>query len=83
MPGYHATSATGEAGRGWGHTRADTLDKLESRTLREQAVLLTELVVALASADAAAENRAPDAIAAQAEREGLAEGMRTTGDWPF
>ncbi|MEF8820464.1 MAG: M28 family peptidase [Haloferacaceae archaeon] len=83
VPGYHATSATGEAGRGWGHTRADTLDKLESRTLREQAVLLAELVVALASADATAETRAPDAIAAQAEREGLAEGMRTTGDWPF
>ncbi len=24
-------------GRGWGHTHADTIEKLESRTLREQA----------------------------------------------
>ena len=83
VPSYHATSATGEAGRGWGHTRADTLDKLESRTLREQAILLTELVVALASTAAALDHRAPDAVADQAEREGLAEGMRVTGDWPF
>ncbi|MFB6156315.1 MAG: M28 family peptidase [Haloferacaceae archaeon] len=83
VPGYHATSATGDAGRGWGHTRADTLDKLESRTLREQAVLLTELAVALASADASVDDRDPDAIAEQAEREGLAAGMRVTGDWPF
>jgi Zn-dependent M28 family amino/carboxypeptidase len=83
VPGSHATSATGEAGRGWGHTRADTLDKLESRTLREHAILLTELVVALASADAELSHRDPDAVAEQATREGLAEGMRVTGDWPF
>jgi Zn-dependent M28 family amino/carboxypeptidase len=83
VPGAHATSATGDAGRGWGHTRADTLDKLESRTLREQAVLLTELVVTLAGADAGLERREPDDVAAQAEREGLAEGLRATGDWPF
>jgi Zn-dependent M28 family amino/carboxypeptidase len=83
VPGYHATSATGEAGRGWGHTRADTLDKLASRTLREQAVLLAELVVALARADADVTARDSDDLAAQAAREGLEEGMRITGDWPF
>ncbi|MFB6079868.1 MAG: M28 family peptidase [Haloferacaceae archaeon] len=83
VPGYHATSATGSDDRGWGHTRADTLDKLEGRTLREQAVLLTALVVHLADEDVTVAHRDPAEIAAQAEREGLAEGMRVTGDWPY
>ncbi len=81
VPGVHATSDTDDAGRGWGHTRADTLDKLAPRTLREQAVLLTELVVAVAADPPA--RRSPDAVAAQAEAEAHAEGMRVAGDWPF
>ena len=81
VPGVHATSDTGDAGRGWGHTRADTLDKLEARTLREQAVLLTALVAGVA-ADPPARRR-PAAVAAQAEAENRAQGMRVTGDWPF
>ncbi|MFB6073384.1 MAG: M28 family peptidase [Haloarculaceae archaeon] len=83
VPGYHVSSETGETGRGWGHTRADTLDKLESRTLREQAILLTELVVHLAGDDVTVPHRDPEEIAAQLEDEGLAEGMRITGDWPY
>ena len=83
VPGYHVTSDTDEAGRGWGHTRADTLDKLEPRVLREQAILLTELVVELASEDAEIGHRNPDEVAAQLEAEDLAEGMKVTGDWPY
>lgn len=49
VPGVHVIAETDYEGRGWGHTRADTLDKLEVRNLREQAVLLTGLVVQLAS----------------------------------
>ena len=81
VPGYHATSVTGDAGRGWGHTRADTLDKLDPRTLREQAVLLTALTVDLG--ETVVDARDPAEVAAQAEAEGVAEGMRVTGDWPF
>ncbi|AHF98985.1 peptidase M28 [Halostagnicola larsenii XH-48] len=83
VPGYHVTSTSDDVGRGWGHTYADTLEKLEKRTLREQAVLLTELVVHLASDDATIEHRPPEAIAADLEDQGLAEGMRITGDWPY
>ncbi len=83
VPGYHVTSETGEEGRGWGHTRADTLDKLESRTLCEQAILLAELVVHLARADVSVDHREPEDIAAQLAEEDLAEGMRVTGDWPY
>lgn len=83
VPGYHAMSDTGETGRGWGHTHADTLDKLESRTLREQAILLTELVVTLADDGFEISHKEPDEIAAALEREGEAEGMKITGDWPY
>jgi Zn-dependent M28 family amino/carboxypeptidase len=83
VPGYQVTSDTGDEGRGWGHTRADTLDKLDSRTIREQAIVLTELVVHLADDDVTIARRAPEAIAAQLEAEDLAEGMKVIGDWPY
>ncbi|GAB3671864.1 M28 family peptidase [Halopiger thermotolerans] len=83
VPGYHVKSTSDEVGRGWGHTFADTLEKLEPRTLREQAILLTELVVDLAGADRTVEHRDPAAIAEELEDQNLAEGMRITGDWPY
>ena len=83
VPGYHIRADTGDAGRGWGHTHADTLDKLSVRDLREQAILLTELVVELASAETTVAHRSPAAIADQLEGENLAEGMRVIGDWPY
>jgi Zn-dependent M28 family amino/carboxypeptidase len=83
VPGYHLMSETDYEGRGWGHTRADTLDKLEVRNLREQAILIAELVVHLADDDATIEHRDPESIAEQLEAEDLAEGMKIIGDWPY
>ena len=83
VPGYHVMSETDYEGRGWGHTRADTLDKLEPRDLREQAILTAELVVRLADADVSIAHRDPESIAAQLEAEDLAENMKVTGDWPY
>ena len=83
IPGYMVSGETAGRGRGWGHTGADTIDKLESRTLREQAILLTALVVDLAGDDVSTERRPTDDIAAALEREGKATGMKITGDWPF
>lgn len=82
-PGTHVMSVTDAEGRGWGHTRADTLDKLEPRVIREQAILLTELTVELADDGTQIERRDPEDIAAQLEEEDLAEGMRVVGDWPY
>ena len=83
IPGYMVSGETEERGRGWGHTGADTLDKLESRNLREQAILLTELVVDLASDGVTTERKADDELASALKREGKATGMKITGDWPF
>jgi Zn-dependent M28 family amino/carboxypeptidase len=83
VPGYHLMSETGDEGRGWGHTFADTLDKLEVRDLREQSILLTELCVRLADEGFAVEHEEPEAIAAALEAEDLAAGMKVIGDWPY
>ncbi|MFB6096799.1 MAG: M28 family peptidase [Haloferacaceae archaeon] len=83
VPGAMVTADSARGDRGWGHTHADTLDKLEPRTLREQAILLTELVVEVADADTALEHRTEADVADELERENLAEGMQLTGDWPY
>ena len=83
VPGYHVRADTGDAGRGWGHTYADTLDKLSVRDLREQAILLTELVVELADDGAEIVHRSPSEMAEQLEAEDRADGMRVVGDWPY
>jgi Zn-dependent M28 family amino/carboxypeptidase len=83
VPGYHLMSETGDEGRGWGHTFADTLDKLELRTLREQSILLTELMVRLADDGFAVEHKDPEEIATALEEEDQAAGMKVIGDWPY
>ena len=83
LPGCMVAAETGDRGRGWGHTEADTLDKLEPRTFREQAVLLADVVVELARDDASLSPVPPEEVAAALETQGEAEGMRLTGDWPF
>jgi Zn-dependent M28 family amino/carboxypeptidase len=83
VPGYHVGSETDQAGRGWGHTFADTFEKVESRNLREQAILLAELVVHLASGDVTVEHKPPEDITEYLEDEDLAEGMKIIGDWPY
>ncbi|MFW5937975.1 MAG: M28 family peptidase [Halanaeroarchaeum sp.] len=83
VPGYHVTTKSDDAGRGWGHTEADTLDKIERRTFREQAILLTELARHLASNKFGVAHASPDDIAAALEDEDKAKGMKVIGDWPF
>ncbi|MFC4549281.1 MULTISPECIES: M28 family peptidase [Halorussus] len=83
VPGYHVSSESDDEGRGWGHTYADTIDKLEVRDLREQAILLTELTVRLASEDVDVARKDPEEIADALEAEDKAEGMKITGDWPY
>jgi Zn-dependent M28 family amino/carboxypeptidase len=82
VPGYHVKSDTGPD-RGWGHTHADTLDKLDARTFREQAILLTELAVELAGDGFAVAHKEPEDIAAALEAESEATGMKLTGEWPY
>ena len=83
VPGFMVSGETEGRGRGWGHTEADTLEKLDPRNLREQAILLTALVADLADADTEVARRDPSEIAAALEAENKATGMKVIGDWPY
>jgi aminopeptidase YwaD len=70
VPGLMAHSVSESEGRGWGHTHADTLDKLDSRNFRELAVLIAAGVLELAQDDRSVEPVSPETIEERAEEEG-------------
>ncbi|MFC3957944.1 M28 family peptidase [Halovivax cerinus] len=83
VPGYFVSGVRDSEGRGYGHTSADTLDKLDVRNLREQSILLTDLVVDLADAETVIPHRDRADVAASFEAEGRSEGMKIVGEWPY
>ena len=82
IPGAMVSTTSEQSGRGWGHTHADTLDKLDRRDLREMAAIIAEATYRLASDDVETPHRSReairDAIDAGYERE-LKRGSR----WPY
>lgn len=83
VPGAQGRSASGESGRGWGHTHGDTLDKLDIRDLRELSVVCAAGLLELASNDRAIERCSPESIESATIEEGYEVGMRATGSWPW
>ncbi|MEF8842562.1 MAG: M28 family metallopeptidase [Haloarculaceae archaeon] len=83
IPAAQARSSSGESGRGWGHTHADTLDKLDRRDLRELAVPLAAGVLKLAEADRHVEGRSRETMRDATVEDGHDVGMRNVGNWPF
>jgi Zn-dependent M28 family amino/carboxypeptidase len=80
IPALQLHSDSGERGRGWGHTHADTRDKVDDRNLREHGMLTALLVDELASMDAA---RLDTVSLADAFRDADFEtGMRAADLWP-
>lgn len=82
VPALQLHSDSGERGRGWGHTHADTRDKVDDRNLREHAMLTALLVV-----EFAAEGRDPDRLDTDALADAFREtdfetGMRAADLWP-
>ena len=80
VPALQLHSDSGERGRGWTHTAADTRDKVDRRTLREHAVLTALLVRELATRD-------PPRLDGEALRErfrtaDFEPGLRAAGLWP-
>jgi Zn-dependent M28 family amino/carboxypeptidase len=81
IPAVTAGSATG-SGRGWGHTHADTLDKLDPRDLRDLAVVFASYAVELASADRELSHRSPEAVREAVPDHTEAE-LAFYDRWPF
>jgi len=81
VPALQLHSKSGERGRGWGHTHADTRDKVDDRNLREHAMLAALLVRELAATDDVPRQRA-EAVAGRLREDDYEEGMRAAGIWP-
>ncbi len=70
VPAAMAYSVGGSDRRGWGHTHADTLDKLDARDLRAIALPLAEMVLELADGDCSPDHVSADTVRDRAREEG-------------
>jgi Zn-dependent M28 family amino/carboxypeptidase len=69
-------------GRGWGHTTADTMDKVDPRNLVEGSVLLSRLLLRLATQDEKIASRTPlDRIVAHLEKTGMRKTLEIEKKW--
>ena len=80
VPALQLHSDSGERGRGWGHTRADTRDKVDDRIVREHAMLTALLVAELAGQEVPRLDA--DALATAFRDADFETGMRAAGLWP-
>jgi hypothetical protein len=80
-----AVTSRPASGGGWGHTAADTLDKLDIRAVREAAVTTARFLLRLAAApEGLPAGREPPQVVRRALVEaGLEEPLRVQGAWPF
>ncbi|MFT4889877.1 MAG: aminopeptidase YwaD [Halobacteriales archaeon] len=83
IPGVEGQAVRDESGRGWGHTHADTLDKLDVRDLRDLAVVLASAILKLADADRTIEHESREEIRQASVEDGHEEWMRNMDVWPF
>lgn len=70
VPGVMVHTMTGAGERGWGHTHADTLDKLDQRDLRELVVPIAAAVLELATGELAEAAVDPETIEERAREQG-------------
>lgn len=70
VPALMAYSVGGSDERGWGHTHADTLDKLDRRDFQSLAVPLAAAVLTLGSGELTPEHVAGETVEARAREEG-------------
>jgi Zn-dependent M28 family amino/carboxypeptidase len=80
VPAFQLHSDSGERGRGWGHTHADTRDKVDDRNIREHAILTALLVDDLSTADAPRLDL--DDLVATFRENDFEVGMEAAGLWP-
>jgi Zn-dependent M28 family amino/carboxypeptidase len=82
VPASMTASTSAGSGRGWGHTHADTLDKLDVRDLRDLSVLVGSAVLAAAEADREFPARSREETREMID-EGYEQELRIGGRWPY
>ena len=82
VPATMTGTTSDQSGRGWGHTHADTLDKLDSRDLRDVATLVTEAVYRAAQDEFSVEHRTR-AETRDAIDDGYVQELKMGGRWPY
>ncbi|MGM0604046.1 MAG: M28 family peptidase [Halobacteriota archaeon] len=80
VPSMQLHSDSGDRGRGWGHTHADTRDKVDDRNVREHGILTALLTIELAGRDLPRLDRGD--LAAAFREADFEVGMRAAGLWP-
>ncbi|MFT4890651.1 MAG: aminopeptidase YwaD [Halobacteriales archaeon] len=82
VPAVMASTTSEGEGRGWGHTHADTLDKLDPRDLRDVAIQLASAAVEVTSDDRSFE-RKDRAEIENALSDGYVRELKVGGRWPY
>ena len=82
VPALQLHSDSGDRGRGWGHTHADTRDKVDDRNVREHAMLTALLVCEFAAPERDAPRLDRDDLAAAFRDADFETGMRAADLWP-
>jgi Iap family predicted aminopeptidase len=76
-------TSAGMIGRGWGHTEADTFDKIQLRGLQMSAALVARLVLAMAQEDSwPASRRSQEQVREQLQQNNLLERAERAGRFP-
>jgi Zn-dependent M28 family amino/carboxypeptidase len=82
VPALQLHSDSGDRGRGWGHTHADTRDKVDDRNVREHAMLIALLVIEFAAPERDAPRLDRDDLIAAFRDADFETGMRAADLWP-
>lgn len=82
VPALQLHSDSGDRGRGWGHTHADTRDKVDDRNVREHAMLTALLVAEFAAPDRDVPRLDREELIAEFRDADFETGMRAADLWP-
>ena len=83
VPGVMVSSTSADKnGRGWGHTHADTLDKIDIRDLRGHAVVISDAVCKLAETDREISSRSREETRDRID-DGYELELKLGGRWPY
>jgi len=82
VPALQLHSDSGDRGRGWGHTHADTRDKADDRNVREHAMLTALLATEFAAPEREVPRLDRDDLVAAFREADFETGMRAADLWP-